>query len=132
MIRRPQRSTRTDTLFPDMTLFRSGGVGGPARDDAFDEARKPIVRRGEEGRGGGQRKTQQDEPEAFRRAPRIAARPRRFGAHGSALSDVELGAPVAGSLIADSLLVRARLSARGPSATMRPPAMTLMRSHPSQ
>src|SRR3546814_4260502 len=26
MIRRPPRSTRTDTLFPDTTLFRSGGV----------------------------------------------------------------------------------------------------------
>src|SRR3546814_16712202 len=25
MIRRPPRSTRTDTLFPDTTLFRSGG-----------------------------------------------------------------------------------------------------------
>src|SRR3546814_17456119 len=25
MIRQPPRSTRTDTLFPDMTLFRSGG-----------------------------------------------------------------------------------------------------------
>src|SRR3546814_7472477 len=33
MIRRPPRSTRTDTLFPYTTLFRSGGVclsgGGP-------------------------------------------------------------------------------------------------------
>src|SRR3546814_4661387 len=29
MIRRPPRSTRTDTLFPYTTLFRSGGV--PAR-----------------------------------------------------------------------------------------------------
>src|SRR3546814_11391700 len=29
MIRRPPRSTRTDTLFPYTTLFRSGG-GGPA------------------------------------------------------------------------------------------------------
>src|SRR3546814_5208003 len=28
MIRRPPRSTRTDTLFPYTTLFRSGGVGG--------------------------------------------------------------------------------------------------------
>src|SRR3546814_2595502 len=26
MIRRPPRSTRTDTLFPDTTLFRSNGV----------------------------------------------------------------------------------------------------------
>src|SRR3546814_8673648 len=28
MIRRPPRSTRTDTLFPYTTLFRSGAVGG--------------------------------------------------------------------------------------------------------
>src|SRR3546814_16340813 len=28
MIRRPPRSTRTDTLFPYTTLFRSGGVPG--------------------------------------------------------------------------------------------------------
>src|SRR3546814_19612122 len=28
MIRRPPRSTRTDTLFPYTTLFRSDGVGG--------------------------------------------------------------------------------------------------------
>src|SRR3546814_8041901 len=27
MIRRPPRSTRTDTLFPDTTLFRSAGSG---------------------------------------------------------------------------------------------------------
>src|SRR3546814_12130917 len=27
MIRRPPRSTRTDTLFPDTTLFRSSGDG---------------------------------------------------------------------------------------------------------
>src|SRR3546814_13544963 len=31
MIRRPPRSTRTDTLFPYTTLFRSG-QGGPSRD----------------------------------------------------------------------------------------------------
>src|SRR3546814_13446863 len=28
MIRRPPRSTRTDTLFPYTTLFRSGGING--------------------------------------------------------------------------------------------------------
>src|SRR3546814_7716349 len=37
MIRRPPRSTRTDTLFPYTTLFRSGPVlepsGGPGRLD---------------------------------------------------------------------------------------------------
>src|SRR3546814_6870199 len=31
MIRRPPRSTRTDTLFPYTTLFRSDGGGGRAR-----------------------------------------------------------------------------------------------------
>src|SRR3546814_2621594 len=31
MIRRPPRSTRTDTLFPYTTLFRSGGEGRQAR-----------------------------------------------------------------------------------------------------
>src|SRR3546814_3805426 len=31
MIRRPPRSTRTDTLFPYTTLFRSGGGRGAAR-----------------------------------------------------------------------------------------------------
>src|SRR3546814_5453262 len=31
MIRRPPRSTRTDTLFPYSTLFRSGGYGARGR-----------------------------------------------------------------------------------------------------
>src|SRR3546814_11065827 len=31
MIRRPPRSTRTDTLFPYTTLFRSGYIGGNAK-----------------------------------------------------------------------------------------------------
>src|SRR3546814_3358927 len=31
MIRRPPRSTRTDTLFPYTTLFRSKGPAGPCR-----------------------------------------------------------------------------------------------------
>src|SRR3546814_3135837 len=34
MIRRPPRSTRTDTLFPYTTLFRSGGLTLPG-DQAF-------------------------------------------------------------------------------------------------
>src|SRR3546814_14222116 len=32
MIRRPPRSTRTDTLFPYTTLFRSGAAPAPAPD----------------------------------------------------------------------------------------------------
>src|SRR3546814_10029749 len=34
MIRRPPRSTRTDTLFPYTTLFRSGAAGEDAGGDA--------------------------------------------------------------------------------------------------
>src|SRR3546814_8293197 len=39
MIRRPPRSTRTDTLFPYTTLFRSGGEGGTAGVMAHVEVR---------------------------------------------------------------------------------------------
>src|SRR3546814_13719472 len=37
MIRRPPRSTRTDTLFPDTTLCRSGSVTRPDESDAEHE-----------------------------------------------------------------------------------------------
>src|SRR3546814_12977036 len=39
MIRRPPRSTRTDTLFPYTTLFRSLGERHPARDPHASESR---------------------------------------------------------------------------------------------
>src|SRR3546814_16592194 len=45
MRRRPPRSTRTDTLFPYTTLFRSGGNG--------------AARRGEDGAGDGHQRRQQ-------------------------------------------------------------------------
>src|SRR3546814_4760381 len=38
MIRRPPRSTRTDTLFPYTTLFRSDGVGARPFEQAVHEA----------------------------------------------------------------------------------------------
>src|SRR3546814_11318821 len=41
MIRRPPRSTRTDTLFPYTTLFRSPGLV-PAR-LAFGQPREPVA-----------------------------------------------------------------------------------------
>src|SRR3546814_3310614 len=46
MIRRPPRSTRTDTLFPDTTLFRSvrlrrRGLDGPDGAAQADRARQP-------------------------------------------------------------------------------------------
>src|SRR3546814_11030291 len=46
MIRRPPRSTRTDTLFPYATLFRSGaGRGGGLHSGAARPARKARLRR---------------------------------------------------------------------------------------
>src|SRR3546814_2970632 len=41
MIRRPPRSTRTDTLFPYTTLFRSHDVGGGFRGDRPYRRRTP-------------------------------------------------------------------------------------------
>src|SRR3546814_16989563 len=41
MIRRPPRSTRTDTLFPYTTLFRSGAGGRCHRDCAGDRRQDP-------------------------------------------------------------------------------------------
>src|SRR3546814_8497296 len=38
MFRRPPRSTRTDTLFPYTTLFRSGWGKDPNRDHAMTDA----------------------------------------------------------------------------------------------
>src|SRR3546814_18929982 len=48
MIRRPPRSTRTDTLFPYTTLFRSENIG---QGDAENNLRDPTVREHEAERG---------------------------------------------------------------------------------
>src|SRR3546814_12794002 len=40
MIRRPPRSTRTDTLFPYTTLFRSGPTARPEKLSGRDSARR--------------------------------------------------------------------------------------------
>src|SRR3546814_2649082 len=57
MIRRPPRSTRTDTLFPYTTLFRSKIVGGeagsPVRQDMGDAERERLSGGVEEGDGVG-------------------------------------------------------------------------------
>src|SRR3546814_39519 len=53
MIARPPRSTRTDTLFPDTTLFRSGMLSGPVgecRRRARRSARPRAPDRGGRGR----------------------------------------------------------------------------------
>src|SRR3546814_5803782 len=43
MIRRPPRSTRTDTLFPYTTLFRSGGAFRPLRGRKADAAAGTLL-----------------------------------------------------------------------------------------
>src|SRR3546814_12584615 len=62
MIRRPPRSTRTDTLFPDTTLFRSGADATPPRpspafagEGAERKSRSAFPARGEGVRGEGRR-----------------------------------------------------------------------------
>src|SRR3546814_16794719 len=43
MIRRPPRSTRTDTLFPYTTLFRSAGVAGAGGARAGVRQRRQLI-----------------------------------------------------------------------------------------
>src|SRR3546814_20829537 len=82
MIRRPPRSTRTDTLLPYTTLFRSlrpqrdRGAAGVARRGAGSGVRTPVVRH-----GGG---AQGPRPRAGVRpgTARIRAARRRLGAGG--------------------------------------------------
>src|SRR3546814_4756843 len=62
MIRRPPRSTRTDTLFPYTTLFRSGQLSGPAHQPG-----QAQLLGGAPGAGG-------TDPGAARERPRAAAR----------------------------------------------------------
>src|SRR3546814_17245890 len=76
MIRRPPRSTRTDTLFPYTTLFRSGEVERadlderqPRQDRALDwhllHRHPPAARRGD---------AAQEPPRHLRARPRLVAR----------------------------------------------------------
>src|SRR3546814_4110115 len=48
MIRRPPRSTRTDTLFPYTTLFRSRLLSEDQRSVGHDHAGEPAAARSEE------------------------------------------------------------------------------------
>src|SRR3546814_6712615 len=52
MIRRPPRSTRTDTLFPYTTLFRSPALQTRQPGDHADNDTRPDPRRGEAATGG--------------------------------------------------------------------------------
>src|SRR3546814_9735709 len=46
MIRRPPRSTRTDTLFPYTTLFRSGAASNSESDHKSDRPGRIVLREG--------------------------------------------------------------------------------------
>src|SRR3546814_8311882 len=59
MIRRPPRSTRTDTLFPYTTLFRSTD-GGQQADLEINVARQPPQRGGDDRTDDAQRHDQHD------------------------------------------------------------------------
>src|SRR3546814_2158252 len=48
MIRRPPRSTRTDTLFPYTTLFRSRRIGNRRGDQGADRKRGGMGRTGQD------------------------------------------------------------------------------------
>src|SRR3546814_3214176 len=56
MIRRPPRSTRTDTLFPYTTLFRSQAAGGDGGAGAAARRGDPRQRARHRDPGGGQRR----------------------------------------------------------------------------
>src|SRR3546814_12625563 len=49
MIRRPPRSTRTDTLFPYPTLFRSADADDAARPEQRPEIRRQAAEQGAKG-----------------------------------------------------------------------------------
>src|SRR3546814_4830882 len=65
MIRPPPRSTRTDTLFPYTTLFRSGGGSRRRRvaglNEGMDEMEKPKKQRPDHPQSWGE--AQDDEPD---------------------------------------------------------------------
>src|SRR3546814_8261505 len=67
MIRRPPRSTRTDTLFPYTTLFRSSAGGGSA---SRGDLRRRMNRRGASPRGAEGYKGYTTSP-LFRLLPRV-------------------------------------------------------------
>src|SRR3546814_3088743 len=94
MIRRPPRSTRTDTLFPYTTLFRSPEIRAGARrlgqDQGSDEARPGRDHRGNQGVGPARprRRGLPDRSEVELHAKGAARRPPRSEEHTSELQSL--------------------------------------------
>src|SRR3546814_3230851 len=88
MIRRPPRSTRTDTLFPYTTLFRSGRTGGAAEipldrgDRAGGMGSPRLVRFAADRRG------RRREPRLARALDAVARSPCRSEEHTSELQSL--------------------------------------------
>src|SRR3546814_8666587 len=93
MLRRPPRSTRTDTLFPYTTLFRSNYslhsiLQRTQISDTTQEARLRIIRRDCHAKiGKQQRKAKSDQPAPFVRA---VSSPMRSEEHTSELQSLML------------------------------------------
>src|SRR3546814_7194896 len=105
MIRRPPVSTRTDTLFPYTTLFRSFGRRQSRADTARASGADPADRR-----------TQPDQPREWQAARRRAGEPRRPRCgvlrDGSAGEDYQCEAP-------GGLLSRMGRAVRKPASCIR-------------
>src|SRR3546814_11595728 len=88
MIRRPPRSTRTDTLFPYTTLFRSHPA--PGRRTPLTTARRRRRRHGRSGRRAGWRRPARRGPRSprGRPVPGGAARRARSEEHTSELQSL--------------------------------------------
>src|SRR3546814_15740273 len=96
MIRRPPRSTRTDTLFPYTTLFRSAGAGPRARRRRGDAGDRRGSRDGAPDAGG--RRVRRQSGASGGRTGGVARRPahaagaaRLLAARGSAPRSLSLG-----------------------------------------
>src|SRR3546814_12174222 len=93
MIRRPPRSTRTDTLFPYTTLFRSDGEARQPSVQADARVGRLLARRPEERDAEPHLRHRLAQPEAARRAPPPdgggrQARPSRSEEHTSELQSL--------------------------------------------
>src|SRR3546814_4888017 len=85
MIRRPPRATRTDTLFPYTTLFRSEDRGG-----VLEIRRHPVerVRDQREDVSEGEARDREDEPREGVDVEQVLRRPERSEEHTSELQSL--------------------------------------------